>query len=73
MFFHGILSMQEAKYGVEPNETTLKTGMIHQFEAMYDVHDATKSLVHFFTHAVVMYILLYKCIYTYNYTLFLGL
>ena len=41
------------------------------FEAMHDVHEATKALVHFEIH-VVMYIILYKCIYTY-YTLFLCL
>ena len=48
MFFHDILNMQEIKYGVEPNETILKIGMIHGFEAMCDVHEATKALVHFF-------------------------
>ena len=35
------------KYGVDPNETILKIGMIHGFEAMCDFHEATKALVHF--------------------------
>ena len=48
MLYDGILNMQETKYGVEPNETILKTGMIHGFEIMCDVHEATKALVHFF-------------------------
>ena len=65
--------MKETKYGVEPHETILKTYMIHGFEAMCDVYEAAKALVHFFIHAVVMYILLYKYIYIYNYTLFLCL
>jgi hypothetical protein len=70
MFYHGILNMQETKYGLEPNEIILKIGMIHGFKEMCDVHEATIDLVHFFIDAVIMYILLYKCIYTY-YTLFL--
>ena len=41
MLCHGILSMQETKYRVEPNETILKIGMIHGFEEKYDVHEAT--------------------------------
>jgi hypothetical protein len=59
---------------VEPNETILKTDMIHGFEAMCDIHETTKVLISFFIHAVVMYILLYKCIYTYNYffSMFVG-
>ena len=73
MFCHGILNMHETKYGVNPNETILKTGMIHDFERMCDVHEATEALVRFCIHAVAMYILLYKCIYTYNYTLFMCL
>ena len=36
----GILNMQETKYGMEPNETILKTDMIHGFEAMCNVHEA---------------------------------
>jgi hypothetical protein len=56
---------------VELNETILKFCLIC-FESIYDVQEAIEALVHFFIHAVVMYILLYKCIYTY-YTLFLCL
>ena len=59
------------KYGVDPNESILSTGMKHDFEGMCDSHEATKDLVPFLNH-VVMYILPYKCIYTY-YTLFLCL
>ena len=69
MLCHGVLNMQETKYGVEPNEIILKTNMIHGFETMCDVHEATKALVYFFIHVVVMHILLYKCMNTY-YTLF---
>jgi hypothetical protein len=39
---------------------------------MCDAHEDIISLVCFFIHVVVMYILRYKCIYTY-YTLFLCL
>ena len=42
------------------------------FEEICDVHEATVALVHFFIHVVVMYILPYKCVYTY-YTSFLCL
>ena len=49
----------------------LSTDMTHDLNEMCNIHEATKDLVHFFTH-VVMYILLYKCIYAY-YTLFLCL
>ena len=62
---HGILNMQEINYGVEPNEIILITDMIHGFQKMCDVHEAIVALVRFFIHAVVMYILLYKWIYTY--------
>ena len=48
MFYHDILNMQETKYGVEPNESILKAGMIHGFEEMCDVHEAIVALVHFF-------------------------
>ena len=48
MFCHGILNMQETKYEVEPNETILKTSMIHGFEEMCDAHEAIESLAHFF-------------------------
>ena len=49
MLRYGVLNMQETKYGVKPNETILRTCMIHGFEAMCDVdHEATKSLVCFF-------------------------
>ena len=64
MLWHGILNMQETKYGVEPKEIILKIGMIHGFEEMCDVHEVTIALIRFF-HAIIMYILLYKCIYTY--------
>ena len=73
MLCHDILNMQETKYGIETTEIILKIGMIHGFEAICDVHEAIEALVHFFIHPVVMYILLYKCLYTYNYTLFLCL
>ena len=33
--------MQETKYGVDPNETIFRSGMIHGFEAICDVHEAT--------------------------------
>ena len=71
-FFMAILNMKEMKYGVELNEIILKIGMIHGFEEICDVHEATLALVLFFIHAIIMHILLYKCIYTY-YTLFLCL
>ena len=48
MLCHVVLNMQETKYGVEPNETILKTSMIHGFETMCDVHEATITLVRFF-------------------------
>ena len=41
MLCHGILNIQEINYGVEPNEIILKTSMIHGFEAMRDVQEAT--------------------------------
>ena len=31
MFCHGILDMQETKYGVDPNEIILSIGMISGF------------------------------------------
>ena len=48
MICHGVLNMQETKYGVEPNEIILKTDMIHGFEAMCDVHETIKALAHCF-------------------------
>ena len=48
MLCHGILNMFQTKYGVERNEFILKTCMIHGFEEMCDVHEATIDLVHFF-------------------------
>jgi hypothetical protein len=47
MLCHGILNMHETKYGVDPNETILKTGMIHGFESVCDIHKVTGALVHF--------------------------
>ena len=41
MLCHDVLNMQQTKYGAEPNETILEIGMIHSFEAMCDVHEAT--------------------------------
>ena len=38
---------QETKCGVEPNETILKTSMIHGLEAMCDVHEAIEYLICF--------------------------
>ena len=64
--------MQESKYGVEPNEIILETGIGRGFKEMCDVHEAKIVLVRFLIHVIVMYILLCKCIYTY-YTLFLCL
>ena len=72
MFCHCVLNMQETNYEMDPNEIILKISMIYGFEEMYDIHEAILALVHFFIHSVVMYILLYKCLYTY-YTLFLCL
>ena len=48
MLCHDVLNMQEIKYGVEPNEIILSTSMRCGFEAMCDVHEATKFVVHFF-------------------------
>ena len=48
MLCHGILNMQETKYGVEPNEIILKTCMIREFEEMCGIHEPTVALVHFF-------------------------
>ena len=45
MHCHGILNMQETKYGVEPNEIILKIGMRHGFEEMCDIHEATIALL----------------------------
>ena len=41
MFCHGILNMQEPKYGVEQNEIILSTTMRRGFEEMCDVYEAT--------------------------------
>ena len=48
MLCHGISNMQETKYGVDPDESILKTRMIHGFEEMCHVHEVIISLVHFF-------------------------
>ena len=71
MFSCVILNMQKEKHGVEPNEMILSIGMKHGFKTKCDVHEPIEALVYFCIH-VVMYILLYKCIYSY-YTLFLCL
>ena len=47
MFCHGILNIHETKYGVEPNEIILSTGMRCGFEAIYDAHETTKALICF--------------------------
>ena len=45
MLCHGVLNMQEKKNGLEPNEMILSIGIKHGFEAMCDVHEATKALL----------------------------
>ena len=69
MLCHGILNLQETKYGVEPTKLILREGMQHGFGRMCIVHEAFIAMVCFFVYTII-YILLYKCRYTY-YTLFL--
>ena len=52
-------------------EVIIDEGIKDGFETMHIVREAMEPLVHFFVYAI-MYILLYKCRYTY-YTLFLCL
>ena len=46
MICHGILNIQETKYGVEPNEIILSTGKRRGFEATCVVHEATKDFIY---------------------------
>ena len=49
---HGVLNMQEIKYGVKLDEMILNSGMKHGYGAMSDVHEETKVLINFVIHAV---------------------
>ena len=71
MFCHGILNMQETKYGVKPTKEILGDGMQHAIEKCVLFMQHSLLWYVFFIYAI-MYTLLYKCRYTYH-TLFLCL
>jgi hypothetical protein len=58
MFFHGVLNMQETKYGVHSTKEILRDSMQHGFKRMCIVYETVVVTVHFFIYAI-MYILLY--------------
>ena len=55
---HGVLNMQETKYGMQPIEEILRKFMKHGFEIMYIFYERLDAKVCSFNHAI-MYILLY--------------
>ena len=68
-----LLNMQETKYGVEPTKLTLReTNIQFDFERICIVYETIDGMVHFLFIYAIMYILLYKCRYTY-YSLFICL
>ena len=47
MIWHGILNMQETKYGVDPTKEILEDGMKYGFERMCIIHGGTDAMVCF--------------------------
>jgi hypothetical protein len=58
MLCHGILNMQETKYGVHPTKEILRDDIQHGFKIMCIVYETIAAMIHFFIYAI-MYILLY--------------
>jgi hypothetical protein len=58
---HGVLNMQETKYGMQPTKEILREGMKHGFKRMCIVYERLVAKVCFFIY-VIMYILLCVCV-----------
>ena len=48
MLSHGILNMQETKYGVNPMEELSRDGMKYDFKIMCIIHEVVDAMVGFF-------------------------
>jgi hypothetical protein len=72
MICHGVLNMQETKYGEEPMENLVITDMRQGFKMRCMVYESITDLVRFFIYNIMYILLYYKSRFTYN-ALFLCL